>query len=505
MKRIIMFCLVLATVFFACSKFDDFEGLESPESDAEFAIPIANADFSVSDLLENLDEGTNLFVDPNGTLRLNYKGRLAVKTSLDVFESVQKTLQRVDSFPVFDTLMALPFGSPDSVDIDYMALKKGQLHYRVISDQLDIISLEIIFPNATKDGVPLRKNHILLPFTEVKDVIDLSGHLLVPENDSIYLRYVAKKSNGQRISLQPFLFWMSLRDIEFSYTEGYFGQIVHEGDPDTIKIDFFDNWTRGDVYFEDPTITIYTKNSFGIPTRSIIHYFDVKTVNSDVLELQSPYITNGVNFAYPRLPDEVGQTKIDTFTFNRHNSNIDQILGAGPELVYYDVDALTNPERDPNLRGFITDSSAYEVQVEVDLPLYGKSSGFAVRDTFDWDFSGYSEVKKAEFKIVSENGVGLEIGVQGYFMDDKGQVLDSLFEASKAIVEAADVDGNGNVIRSKKAVNYAPFTAERFANIRNAKRILIHAAFFTTDKGQTSVRVKKEQKMNLRMGMKIGL
>lgn len=493
--------LAVATGFLACSKFDDFDGIQNPGTDAEFAIPLAKANFSLDDLLEDLTGETHLFIDPDGTLRLNYKGDLAVKTSTDVFASIQKTLTDIPIVPVTDTFMTLPFSAPDSILIDSMLLKKGYIVLQIINTVLDVINLEWEFVDARKDGKTLSGQRLMVPFQNVTDTVSLVNYALIPSNDSIHFRYKATRaSTGERIKLD--LFGISFRDIEFSYLEGYFGQFVHEGTPDTIEIEFFESWTRGDVYFEDPTITIYTSNSFGIPTRSIIHYFDVKTVKQDVLSLQSPYVTNGVNFAFPRLPFEVGQTKIDTFTFNRRNSNIDVILGAGPEFVYYDVDAQANPDRDFDLRGFVTDSSAYRVQVEVDLPFYGKSSGFAVRDTFDWNFDGYDDVKDAEFKIVSENGMGLEVQIQGYFVDANNVVVDSLFDKSRAILEAAPVDANGNVISRKRAENFASFTADRFARLKSAKKILLNAAFFTADQGKTSVRVRRDQDVQLRMGMR---
>lgn len=505
MKKIILPLIALALAVLGCSTFDDFEGIENREDGAEFALPVANARFSIEDLLDNLREGTNIFVDPDGTLRLNYKGDLTKKTADDLFKELKRVLDLIRDIPVLDTSMALPFTVPGGVDLDLIRLSSGKFIYAIQSPVLDVVQVDITFPNATKNGVPFQKRVLVLPFAQATDTLDLTGYDLRPINNKLLIQYKAINSKGESVVFPIGFFLVSFANITFSYLEGYFDQFVHQGSPDTIEIEFFENWIRGDVYFEDPTIAIYTRNSFGIPSRSIIHYFDVRTVKHDVLKLQSPYINNGVDFGYPKLPNEVGQVKSDTFVFNRRNSNIDVILGAGPEAVYYYVDALANPERDTTITGFVTDKSAYEVQVEVDLPLYGKVSGFAVRDTFDWNFSSYDEVKNAEFKVVTENGLGLEVGIQGYFLDDKNTVLDSLFTVSTPIVKPAPVDAQGKTTGKTKAETFAPFDAERFSHLKQAKRVLLQATFFTNDRGQTSVKVKKDQVVDMRMGMKLTL
>ncbi len=503
MKKL-MFAFLFGSLFIACNKFEEIETLQNDETGAEFAVPIGKAEFNLQELLDNLDasDSTNIFVDPDGTIRLKYRGRLAIKTAFDVFESVQRTLTSIPVFPVLDSVMALPFGAPDSIDIDFMNLKKGRMIINLGNASLDVFRVNYEFRNVIKDGAPLRDTFLLGPgsFT---DTVDLNGYQLVPENDSIYFEYTAVSLvSGNRV-LVP-LFLMSIQDIEFSYMEGYFGQIVHEGDPDTIKIDFFENWTRGDVYFEDPTITIMVNNSFGVPTQSLINYFKVKTVKDpDPVDLMSQYITDGVDFGYPRLPDQVGQTISSHFVFDKSNSNIDKILGAGPQFIYYDVDAITNPDRNQAVRGFITDQSQYDVQVEAELPLYGRTNGYAVEDTIDWNFSDFEDVKSVEFKIISENELGVGIALQGYFVDEAGVVLDSLFESQKFIVDAAPVDDSGNVISKTKKITFAPFAADRLEKIKAAQYILLNAFFVTSNNGDTSVRVLNTQKFEVRMGMKV--
>jgi len=514
MKKFILLMLSFGVVFLSCSKFDDLDQTSINNPDAEFAIPIGKANFSIGDLVEDFGAGTAVLVDPDGTIRLNYKNNIPINSSADdIFAAIQDRLTGagtgIDFFPVLDTLINLPFSSPDGVEIDFMELKKGKLIYNVFNDKTELLDVELEIPEAVKDGEPLVRNFTLFPFANISDTVDLTGYLLLPKNDSISLRYSAVTPSGEPHVFPPLAFTMKIDAIQFSYAEGYFGQVLHEGAPDSIVIDFFDDWVQGNVFFKDPTITFYSNNSFGIPTQAVIYYFDVETLNLGRVPLISPYINDPDSlprFAYPTLPDEVGQTKQDTFVFNSQNSNIDEVLGAGPKIIYFDVDALTNPDSNRAVRGFITDQSEYSFDVEADLPLLGTTKGFEVSDTIGWDFSNYDEVSHAEFKLVADNGIGLEIVTQGYFLDNNGAVLDSLFkDGAKTLIEPAEVDDDGNPLGIANTVNFELFDASRFSKIRSAKNLLINAAFFSGEMGEKCVRIKEDQNVEIRIGMKFGL
>lgn len=501
---LVLFSIATILGLYSCSEIDDLDGLQYDNTGAEFAIPIGQASFTMSELLDNVEENTFLYFDPDGTIRLNYKGRLETKTSLEIFESFQKELERTPIVPITDTLIALPFAL-DSIDVDFMNLRRGQLILSLFNTQTTSYKVNWSFPSVSKGTDTLGGEFVVGPFGNFADTFDLEGYTMAPNRDSIYFSYSATDlGTGEQHVFPLGLFNMFISNIEFSLFVGYFGRVIHESSPDTIRIDFFDSWTRGDIYFEEPKISIYSNNSFGVPTQAIIHYFDVNTINEGVISLQSPYIDTPPYFSYPSYPDELGVTAVDTFIFDYQNSNMPHILGAGPKEVVYFVEAITNPDEDENIRGFITEESEYLFIVEVDLPLYGSASGFTVTDTLEWDFSGYDDVQSAEFKIVSDNELGVEVRLQGYFIDEAGQVLDSLFEKKEPILAAAPVDDNGETTGLGKSTLFSDFTAEEFEKIRAAKQIILTTEFYTAEEGQKSVRVKKDQEMNIRMGLKFG-
>ncbi|MEM8909974.1 MAG: hypothetical protein AAGD05_19145, partial [Bacteroidota bacterium] len=197
--------------------------------------------------------------------------------------------------------------------------------------------------------------------------------------------------------------------------------------------------------------------------------------------------------------------KTEDFVFDVDNSNIDVLLGEGPVAIDYDVDASTNPDGDTELRGFVTDSSFYKVSVDVDLPLYGWATDFSVTDTFSLDLSNLERVDYAEFKLVSENSMPVAIGVQGYFLDEAGQVLDSLFNDAQRIIQGAPVDAEGYSTGIQETVTYADFPKGQYAIIQPAANLVVVATFFTTTDGAQSVRIQDDQSVQIKLGAILGV
>jgi hypothetical protein len=511
MRKLFLLLLLLFTVLSACQRFDEFEEIDSIDYNAEFAIPLVDTRMSIQDILKNFEETSSLTVDPDGLLRFKYKGDVIVKTSDDIFAEINHTLSQFPFIPILSKRQALPFSSPDGLQIDRLELIDGKLSYFFQNAHPESVNVTISFPQVKKNGQPLVFQSTIggysgsgdMPFlTNFVAPASLADYVITQENDSIYIEYEAIRATGQPDTLSNFI--IRIQDFKFRYAEGYLGNQIHQGGRDTIQIDFFDNWIRGDVYFEDPKISFNFENSFGIPTRSIVNVFDIFTVRSEVLPLESSFVSQGIDFPYPSL-DEVGQVKMESFVFTKDNSNIDIVLGAGPLAVDYDVDAITNPDSNTDIRGFITSDSYYKVQVEVELPLYGNAVDFITRDTFDIDFSNYEDVEHAEFKLVADNSMPLSVDIQGYFLDENGVVLDSLLDSRQRLIEAAPVNSEGVVIQEYRKTTYAAFAADRFQRIKGARRILVNAAFSTYNDGAISVKVFSHQDVNIRLGVKLGV
>jgi hypothetical protein len=500
----------LALLLVSCSKLEDLTAIDGVAGSSEFAIPLVNTSISLNDLLRNFEQNSSLTIDPDGTLRFNYSGDVITQNSGFMFDAIQHTLSQFPIIPVLSRRMALPFSSPEGLELDRIDCKSGTVAYYVANPHPDVVQVTVSFPDVKKNGIPLTFNVTLPPYSGTGDMpfatnfffpTSVTGYTIASNTDSIFIEYQAIRPNGVSDTLHNVL--VSIQNLQFTYAEGYLGNYTHQGGRDTILIDFFDNWTRGDVYFEDPTVTFHIENSFGIPTKSVVNVFNVLTADGRILPLESPYVTNGIDFPYPTI-NEVGQVKSRRFVFNKHNSNIDLILGSRPVAVDYDVNALTNPDNNPGIRGFITDQSFYRVRVEVELPLHGRASGFAALDTFDLNLGELNNIDFAEFKLFTDNEMPLDISLQGYFLNEQGQVIDSLYQQQQLVVRGAPVNNLGVSSGSNTQSSSAIFEAQRFSRIKEARKIAIQAAFSTINNGTSSIKVLANQNIRIKLGAKLG-
>ena len=510
-KNSFCFCLLFALFFSACSKFDDISNAEVLEADAEFAIPIATAETSFQELIENFDENTFITIDPDGLIRLRYEGDVSTKTSEEILADAVASLPAI--LPLIDTLIELPFNSPEELEVDSALISPGATVGFTATRPEGLPSIDrikVTLPQARLNGQPLVLERDFPAGLTIlsKTPIDIGGYSLIPQDGKLFAQYEAFDVNGDPVIFVDGegLLVLNIANFGFSYVEGFLGYRIHDGERDTIAIEFFENWIDGEVYFADPEIRINLENSFGIPTRSVINVFDIYTATGEVLPLESDVLNiadnQGIDFLYPSS-NQVGEVLTQTFVFDKNNSNIVEVLGSQPVALDYDVDARTNPDSLLNIRGFLTDESYYKVQVEVELPMHGWARGFVATDTFDVDFADYDNIKEVEFKLISDNGTPLDIGTQVYFLDENDVVLDSLLSSQETLIAAAPVNSQGVVEDVFTKTTFVTYSADRFDRVRNAKKAILNTAFSTVNDGGVVVKVFAQDKVSIRMGMKL--
>jgi len=289
MKKILPAFLVLVlliTLTYSCKKYET-DSIGIGGYDAEYAIPLMNTSTTLTEVLENFDTTTFILIEDDGLITLNYKGDVTGKTATDLFDIISG----VALFELEDTNYFIEYEPVDGIDIDYAILKTGTFQAGFTNDHPEPVEVTITLPSMTKNGVPFSTSFTAgagpgaIGGNVLVDGIDVSGYLLETINDTIFINYEAHRLNSGIIDTLPACA-VIFTDLTASYLEGYLGNALYELDRDTIEIDFFENWTRGDVIFEDPKLTLTVENSFGIPVRSKANIVDVLTATGEVLELE---------------------------------------------------------------------------------------------------------------------------------------------------------------------------------------------------------------------------
>ena len=500
-KNTSLFALFLLLSLLSCRivPFDDV----SLAGQSEWAVPLIDSKKSVSDLVKGFDKEAFLQIAPDGLLVLHYKGNFIAQSSLDIFASLQNLV-----YPLPDTVTSLPFQVPNGIDIDYVDVKKGQLILGFRGIPNEVLSVTLKIPQLTKNGVAFTRSFALtqLPYLEN---IDIAGWHFEPANGSIVINYDARRaSNNQRVNIAALgngaLAAIQIKDFQFSLVKGYFGLSTFDSPRDTIEMDFIQNLNQGEIRFEDPKMTLTLENSFGIPVRAISKVAEVITINGQKLALKSA-ITQGIDINYPSIT-EIGKSKKTVFVLDKNNSNLVDIISANPKAIEYDIDGITNPNQDRTLRGFMTDSSSYKLQVEVDLPIHGSAKNFTLLDTFNFNIKKYENLTSAALKVITDNGMPVDIGMQGFFVGANGIIIDSFYNKTAPLVlKGAPVGANGMPTSIQKQESLIELDAVKLKKIVPATKIVIRLAISTTNNGTVPVKLVKTQDVRVQVGLKFGV
>jgi hypothetical protein len=504
----------------SCQKFDDL-GDASLQFDGDYATALLTATMQIEDIVGELDSSTTVELDQDGLLHLIYRGDFTQRSSTDIFASVP-------FIPVVisDSIVPFPYDAPNGIVLEYLTLKTADISFLCQSPFTEDITLEIELPEVFHPVTGATyKYSTNIPYdgeapSSGAGSMDLTGWDLTPDNDNVNIKYTALLPDGTRVLLTDF--YMLFQNFEASYLQGYLGQEVYDLPRDTIIIDFFDRWISGGVTFADPSINVEVENSFGLPVRSVSNFMSILNLDGSVLELQSDALENGVDFAYPAL-DEVGESKFTSFTLDNTNSNIVDIFYNRPVAVDYNLDALGNPDSDQAIIGFATCTSFFRINVFVDLPVIVTANNFTFSSDIeinsdggsggsgnnsfgeDFDFADYITLK-----IVSENNIPIDLGLQLYFEDENGVALDSLFDTGldnllpdKAIIKAAGIDENGYSISTTHHEIEIDIPKEKFSAFLEMKNLGIVTVL--NNAPDDVVRFISTDDVTIKIGVKAGI
>jgi hypothetical protein len=346
--------------------------------------------------------------------------------------------------------------------------------------------------------------------------LDLSGHLLLSDSNTLDFRYEAYTPDGTRVVLpesSPGIPGMGLllNGFTLSYVEGYWGYSEYPLTLDTIDIDINQTDLKGNVRVKDPKVIMTVSNSWGFPTRGVIKYLSF--IGQDGLEYKlesNVFFGDSIDFNYPSLiAGEVGQTKYTDIVLDGSNSNIADIFNAQPVKLVYEVAGISNATKDPTIEGFLTDKSTIALRMSVELVLEGSVQDFGAEQTLDLNFGDYTDldtakIEEVEFKLVTENSTPIATAMQLYFLDEVGNPLDSLFVgAPQFIMQAPPIDANGNAIGSKRTETFVPMDITRFDRVRQSKSMLMRTFFTTAEGGLVPVKLLATQSTTVKMGLKV--
>ncbi|MBX7242970.1 MAG: hypothetical protein K1X92_14605 [Bacteroidia bacterium] len=495
---------ILVLLVSACNPFEDFEKVKEPKFTPGVAFPLVNSSFTVKDILNHFDTGGYIDSVDDGIVSVVYRGHIFTAKGEEVYD-----FPVINNIPVPPVSAGIPYPSIQGEKITEVIFKAGSIVLN-IQNKPNMFNQTVnvtVFLTDFKTGNQSITAQMTVPQNTtsstqtISQQIDLTGKRLDLADNNITLYYNATNTSGQTVTFPNNELTMSLSGLKYSYLEGQLPNYAFTGIPkDTVSLDIFTYNIGGTVSFKDPRINLIVGNSFGVgvtATTDNMYAIDPYGFGQDITSVYN----NTYPFPYPSI-NEVGQTAIDTFKFRGSNSNISSIIQMRPRQVVYEVSAELNPNNEP--LGFVTDSSQFNVWVDVALPMWGKTQGLTFERDFEADFQPFDIVDRASFKLITENGFPVDLETQLYFMNGN-IILDSLMTGDKMILKSGTVDGSGRVIQDEIATTESAFTAARFSNIKNTNKLRLKAKMLTYKNGTEDVKFYTDYGLTVKLGMIVGV
>ncbi len=238
------------------------------------------------------------------------------------------------------------------------------------------------------------------------------------------------------------------------------------------------------------------KNNVGMPLSLDI---DSVIIRNPIDNINIPLITINelLTAKYPIVRGEYATTirtfDIENFLFDNRNS-----------YILFRAEGILNNDGIDGNKYYITDTSRYRIHARIEVPLKIDLHDFAYLDTiaFNMDSLNVEELEYVIFRIQLENNFAFGIQSQVYFMDDKYNLIDSLFPSPLSIPKAiVNPDNDYRLVSSSNGSEKITITNQRLQKIATASNLLVRADAKVNKSDPYMIFYYNEQKLGIKLGM----
>lgn len=485
----------------ACSWGERVEDLQSATFRPDVAVPLISTTVSTDRLFEELgDERRFIRVGSDGLVSLVYADSLY---TLNLGDSL-----RVDDFdvPVPAPSISFPITLLGINTLARGTVREGSVGFRIQTATANDYQLRLTLDNVTRNGNALTftrnfsGSSYQLPLAQAAE---LDGTTIDFTGGEVEMSYQLINQN-LGTSEVPTDLTLNLRGLSFSYVEGDLQNASIVSDVETRNTDALSRFEGVDLEVRGARLVFDLDNSIGLPLRLQLGQFTAMNSRSGqtvaVMKNNHPLVSGQV-FDYPAL-NQVGQTVMDSVVFSDDNANLRELSGLFPDEATLEYQGSVEPGL-----GFITDSSRLRIAVRTEVPLDLRARGVSYRDTSDLTFSWPQAdmVEEAQLKLITENGLPLELVCQVYFLDDDAQVVDSLLDASDRLLAAAPVGPDGFVRDTARRELLITVPIERYRRISTTNQVSYRLAIQTSEQGNRLVKFTNQNTLGLKLGLRTRL
>lgn len=495
-----LFFAILIPLLFSCRKENfNFHHLQNVEASGEWGIPVANARYSVEDLLDQFDNQGYIIQEANGNLLFNYeieKEEIIRASDFMFFENISKSKQyRFENQYSTGTTVELPFEHAISIDSEQFIfsradIKTGMVILEVSHNIDQPYSVEVVSPDIiTAAGLPFRMRYDQNNGNHFNRSIDISNFTITP-SDTNKIRLEGKiiftTSTGP--SGSPFIIdsRISIQNLRLRSVSGKMAPYMSRID-EKLALDLLSRHYSGSITLHNPRVTLYTKNSFPMPARHQIDTAQFGGPHGAVSLLDRTPVTVDI----PVSPNNYYEQTINELSSLTLSSDYTSLQFTGKMTV--------NPDGFDAGEMYITEESSISVKLRVTIPFRLNIRNVSYQDTVHFNLDTVESMDildNVSFRMVFTNGLPVNVNAQLYFYDSGQQtILDSLFSSALHLRNHNSTSGTTN-----DQTHFVEVSRDKLNRLASADRIIFR---FHLDTPNGEVIFNSSDFLKVILGMKM--
>lgn len=470
-----------------------------PQWDVDVVVPLVHTTLTLGDLVPD----SLLVADGQGHYALEHRMRL-FSLKLDTLFSAPDTAfvyrygspflipVQVNPGAVFPTNTSEATFDIEDLELRLLRLRSGTLDLSVENRLLGQLAAAFSLPGATAGGVPVVINSLIPPGAPgvpsmTSSTRDLAGHafdLRGPDLDRVNtlvteLTY-SVPVDGTAITVSPqdsIIATVEYDGLVPAYAKGYFGTRTLVVDPDSVRIDLFQNLS-GILDLTSVAATLEVSNGIGVDARvRLDHVRSVNTRTGSTVPLAHAITTGPINL--DRAID-LGQSFLpghNSFAVDDGNSNIEAFITNLPDAIAYAMDVTISPLGDvSNGNDFFYYESELAADLAFRIPLRLSAQQFVLSTMADVDLPGSAEghaIRSGVLHLFADNGFPFALTLSIDVIDAGGQTV-TTFQPSGPVA-AGTVGPEGTVVAAARSVVHYQVPASGMQALHAHPRVRVRA------------------------------
>lgn len=480
-------CVLICTaVLSSCVSDADLTGLkDNLQLDQSLVIPVGSADLTIQDILNQMDtadvvgtDGTQVNVSYTDSTTVSMKDVNVVGNTNLIQQNVSPWTTPITQpipggvqfdIPMDDVVSMGVNNTSDNQKVDRVNGNSALISIKLSKQDLNInpsdVKIYVSFPSSY-----LTFNNQSSEIVHQPTMFDVGENLEIPpfvlilnQNNTyetelpIHIRLVGQTSGITPAGSSPEIsVEVKLLSIDYESAFGHFIPVIDgEDEVKTIDLsDFVSSIPDGVFKLAEPQIKFDITNKVGIMMDFNLEYLKAYRMNQSGTDIYALF-DNDAYTSSTTVPaaSTIGDTRTTTYTLDKDNGQIDRFFDNYPlsDMLEYKFHVTNERLTDYGYTDFFTPNSRLKIKYSAILPLKFKSgSYYELSDTIknvDLD-SLFNQKYIGKAIVVMKVTNGLPVGgtLKPVFLDENDQEIQSSFQLTDSVINAAPVDSEGKVI-----------------------------------------------------------